>query len=234
MTNRLQLLNWLVKGTHCQLSFSQSGEDRIIEFIFNALGMETPNYLDVGANEAIAFNNTYLFYLKGSRGVLIEPEPSLHMKLLKERPRDVSVCVGIGRTPQDSREFYVMSTPTLNTFSKLDAERLHANGVHRIDRVECYPVKSINQIFNEYFDGKAPDYLSIDVEGLDFEIIDSIDYLRYRPTVICVETLTFSENNSEYKIDEIGVLLKTQGYFLYADTYINSIFVDEKKWKART
>jgi hypothetical protein len=57
-------------------SFSQSGEDLIIDFIFNALGISRPSYIDIGAHHPYYLNNTAIFYLRGARGINIEPDPS--------------------------------------------------------------------------------------------------------------------------------------------------------------
>ena len=75
--------------------------------------------------------------------------------------------------------------------------------------------------------GSIPDFLSIDVEGLDIEIIKSIDFVKYRPKVICVETIQFSpKGNENIKNYDIINYLKEMNYYLYADTNINSIFID--------
>jgi hypothetical protein len=126
-----------------------------------------------------------------------------------------------------------MSTPTLNTFSESEARRYEETGKHQIVRIDKIPVVTTHDIFRDHFGDSAPDFLTIDVEGLDFEILDSIDFDKYRPVVVCVETLTFSENKSEQKLPETIELLKSAGYMVYADTYINTIFVDRRKWQAR-
>jgi hypothetical protein len=64
-------------------SYSQSGEDRIIEFFLNTTGLENATYLDIGASHPMAFNNTYLLYRRGLRGVCVDPEPGLDR--LRER-----------------------------------------------------------------------------------------------------------------------------------------------------
>jgi hypothetical protein len=58
-------------------SFSQTGEDLIVEFIFNDIGVDYPSYIDIGAHHPYYLNNTQIFYLKGCRGINIEPDPSL-------------------------------------------------------------------------------------------------------------------------------------------------------------
>jgi hypothetical protein len=60
-----------------KVSYSQSGEDVIVDFIFQILKIQKPSYLDVGAHHPSYLSNTYLFYQKGCQGVCIEPDPVL-------------------------------------------------------------------------------------------------------------------------------------------------------------
>lgn len=212
-------------------SFSQSGEDMIADFIFGAIQIQHPTYLDLGAHHPRRYSNTHHFYRSGSRGVNVEADPSLHERFIMERPSDINLNVGVGVGNAGVLPFYVMSVPTLNTFSKEEADRCVAMGTHEISDVIEVPLRDVNDIIQEYFAGTAPDFMSIDVEGLDLEIVKAIDFERYRPVVICVETITFSENFDGVKIDEIGEYLESRGYFLYADTRINSIFVDKARWR---
>lgn len=216
-----------------RLSYAQSGEDLIVDFIFRALRLECPSYLDIGAHHPTHFSNTYFFYTKGASGVTVEPDPTLHRQLRNKRPKDVHLNVGVGEASAPSLPFYVMSTKTLNTFSKEEAERYQATGMHRIEEILNVSVVSISEVLDMHFPDKSPDFISVDVEGLDSQIIRSIDFSRCRPSVVCVETLTFSENRTETKVSEIIDYMCSQGYFVYADTYINSIFVDREKWAAR-
>lgn len=90
--------------------FDQCGEDRILEFIFNVLRTEKPSYIDIGANHPFIFNNTALFYLKGSKGISIEYNPELHTKLEQMRPRDINLNIGIGES-KDISTYYIMDAP---------------------------------------------------------------------------------------------------------------------------
>jgi FkbM family methyltransferase len=211
-------------------SFAQAGEDMIADFIFRAIGLEQPTYLDIGAHHPTQLSNTHFFYAKGCRGVNVEPDPDLFAAFVDQRSDDINLNVGIGEGNVPALPFHVMSTRTLNTFSKAEATRYEETGLHRIVKVIDVPVVSINSVIAEYFDGRSPDLVSVDVEGLDFEIIKSLDLARYRPTVLCVETLTFSETREEKKIREIEEYLCARGYFVYGDTYINTLFVDRDKW----
>lgn len=212
-------------------SYSQSGEDMVIDFIFYAISVPHPTYLDIGAHHPRNYSNTNHFHQKGSRGVNVEADPSLCEIFFKERPADINLNVGVGVGQLGKLPFYVLSSPTLSTFSKQEAQRCVAMGTHRIEKVIDVQLRDINDIIGENFAGQAPDFISIDVEGMDLEIVKSINFDLYRAVVFCIETITFSESFDGKKISEIGEFLETKGYFLFADTGINSIFVDKSRWR---
>lgn len=209
-------------------SYSQSGEDLIIQFILEVLRKNNPSYIDIGANHPIELNNTFRYYELGCRGICIEPDSFLHKQLASVRPNDICLNVGIGISNVKEADFYIMSTNTLNTFSKEDAERYQSYGKQKIEKVEKVSLVPLNEIMKEYF---VPDFISLDTEGFDVKILQSIDFTKYRPLIFCIETITYSEDRTEKKIMEISEIMSQHGYMLYGDTYINSIFVDEKAWR---
>lgn len=79
-------------------------------------------------------------------------------------------------------------------------------------------------MFQEHFPKKELDFLSVDVEGLDLEILNSIDFKKNKPKVICVETLEYSERRILKKHTETIDFLKSNKYVVYADTSINTLF----------
>ncbi len=72
-----------------------------------------------------------------------------------------------------------------------------------------------------------PDLLSIDIEGLDYEVLKSLNYDKYPIPIICAETCTYSETHIKPKNKLIAELMLSKGYMIYADTYVNTIFVNE-------
>jgi len=218
--------------THKKTSYSQSGEDLIVEFIFEAIKIKHPTYMDIGANHPVYMNNTYLLYSRGCSGICIEPDPTLFKALKNKRSRDNCLNIGVGLSEQKSADFYVMSTKTLNTFSKEEAERYQSYGKNRIEQVIPIPLVPINSVIAQHCTNK-PNFISLDVEGMDLQILKTLDLSIWRPEVFCIETLTYTENNAEAKINEIIDYMLANGYMLYADTYINSIFVDKTKWTNR-
>lgn len=225
------MFNFLFKNKP-QESYSQCGEDLIIQFILNCLNEKDITYLDIGTNHPFKLNNTALFYKRGFHGVCVEADPFQIKEIKKYRPRDICLNIGVGPKELKNLDFYIMSTPTLNTFSEEEARRYVSYGKQKIKQIIKMDILSVNTIIEKYFI-KAPTIISLDVEGWDLEILRSFDFVKYSPSVFCVETLTYTEDKSEVKIPEISELLKANGYMLFADTYINSIFVKESAWKNR-
>ena len=208
-----------------KVSYSQCGEDLIVRYVFDFLKIPTPTYLDIGAHHPTFLSNTFLFYQQGSSGLNIEPDPKLFEPFPKQRSRDTNLNIGISDQEGDL-PFYVMSAPTLNTFSEVDARAAVAQGRIKIEKIFPVKVRPINAVLQEFLPDVPLDFLSIDVEGLDFAILNSMDFARWRPKVICAETITYSETNQGKKIPQISGLLHEEGYRAYADTHINTIFVD--------
>lgn len=216
------------KRAPLNVSYSQCGEDLIIRHLFAQIGVYQPTFLDIGAHHPIFLNNTYLFYKNGSSGVNIEPDPYLFKDFEKKRPKDTNLNVGVGfELINEEKDFFIMSARTLNTFSKKEAERIESYGNNRIEETIKIKTININEIARTYFPLIPPDLLNVDVEGLDYEIVSSLDFKIIRPKVICVETLEYSEDSFGKKKPELIDLLMERDYLLYADTYINTILVDK-------
>ena len=213
-----------------KLSYAQQGEDIALWQILSwVLGIERPTYLDVGAHHPVFNNNTYYFYERGSRGVLVEPNPALHGVLEQLRPRDVLVRAGIGFAAQAEADFYIIGgseDAQLNTFSPQQAEALvtRSNGRYRIERVMKIPLLGINELMRKHWNG-PPNLLSLDTEGLDLAILRSLDFERLRPDVVCVESV---EVGGRRVTSEIMQLMAQKGYDARGGSFVNTIFVDRR------
>ena len=143
-------------------SFSQCGEDLVVAFMAYYLAIPKVTYLDVGANDPVKFSNTYYFYKKGHRGVLVEPNRELCKRLRLERPADATVEAGIGITAAREADYYVMTFDGLNTFSKEEAEHQveTSQGKVSIQEVIKIPLLNVNDVMDEHFHG-APAFLSV-------------------------------------------------------------------------
>ena len=209
-------------------SFAQAGEDIIVNFLFTYLQQfKDIQYLDIGAWHPVTHNNTYFFYRKGFRGVLVEPNPEMCEALRAARPEDTTLEAGIGVTALREADYYMMNQSGWNTFSKdqADHQTKVTGGQIRVEKVTKIPLLNINDVMAKQF-GKAPAYVSIDAQGLHLAILKSIDYGRFRPLVICVDTLVTGTNAS---IPEIPAYMASQGYVDRGGSFVNTIFVDGKR-----
>jgi len=211
-------------------SYAQCGEDLIVRhLLLEVLGRTEVRYLDIGAHHPWILSNTALFYKMGFRGVCVEADARQFDHLRRERSRDVCLNVGIGLGEEKEADFYVLSSPTLNTFSREEADRCVAEG-HRLERVVRVPLLSVHDVFAAHFP-RPPEFVNIDVEGLDEAILRSIDLQACRPAVFSIETVTHARDRSQWrKRQPILEFMAEQGYFAYADTFINTIFVDRDLW----
>src|SRR5262245_46024963 len=208
-------------------SYAQLGEDLIIDGLVQWMKIPKPSYLDIGAHHPTTLSNTYYFYLRGARGVCIEPDPFLYRQFRRKRPKDTVLNVGVGTGAVDAADCYVMPHRGLNTFSAEEAKALDKAG-ERIVEVLKIPLVNVNDIIAAHCKG-CPNFVSLDVEGLDLAVLQSFDFGRYRPEVFCVETMGYSGCRKEVEIVDF---LRGKDYVVFADTYVNTIFVDRAKFLA--
>ena len=232
MKKYIKKIKTFFKTTSYTKSYSQTGEDMIINFIFRARNISMPTFIDIGAYRPKLYSNTYFFYSNGSRGINIEPNPIGYKEFLSERPKDINLNFGIADKDQ-LLDYFVMNEPSMNTFDSEYARELENNFGFRILSVMKIPVKTLTYVIENYHGNVFPDFLSLDVEGLDLEILKSIDYTKGVPKVICVESIEYSNNAIGKKQTDILSFLLDKNYFIFADTYINTIFVHNEFWYSK-
>jgi FkbM family methyltransferase len=218
-----------IESINHQKSYSQSGEDLIIKFLFDSLSITKPSYIDIGAHDPYLISNTALFYDLGSRGINIDPDINLLDKFKTIRNEDKNLNLGVG-SEKSKMKLYIMSERSLNTLSQEEAQQYVKEGIEII-KTKMVDVITINEVLSKYNNDVFPDLLTLDAEGLDLEILKTINFEKSFPKVICVETISFSAERKGVKNREIIEFLENNDYLLYADTYINSIFVKKEIWK---
>jgi FkbM family methyltransferase len=218
-----QLISCATWDQWAQRSWSQEGEDQILRRIFER--QSDGFYVDVGAHHPKRFSNTYLFYKRGWRGINIDAMLGSMRVFKKTRPRDINLEIGIGEQ-QGKLDYFVFNEPALNGFSRdLSDERNEADSAYRIESVIKVDVYPLRQVLDNYLPaGQVIDFMSIDVEGLDFQVLKSNDWNKYRPTYVLAEIL----GSSLHEIDQsdIGQFMRDTGYVLYAKC-MNTVFFKE-------
>lgn len=205
-------------------SFSQMGEDLVVAFLLKNLEIKNPFYLDIGANDPIAFSNTYQFYLNGGSGICVEPNPTLVRSHKSKRSKDTIIQAGISHEETTLADYYVMNWHEFNTFDKTQAEQVEKNYEGRNDILSVEKIKliSVDNLLEQHVKNNAIDFLSLDVEGFDLKILQAWDFINHAPKIICVEIY---DPKLKEKNNEIHELLIDKNYKMAAQNPINGIYV---------
>lgn len=214
------------------MSYSQTGEDKIVNFLLNygERKIEKISYLDIGCNHYKNLNNTYSFYQKGHRGVLVEANPNFIDELKKYRPEDTVLNVGIGADESDSMNFYIVNNVDLSSFDKASIEEAQKESpwVEIVEEVQV-PMMKMDHVIEQYCNG-TPTMVSLDTEGLEMAILGTLDFEKYRPLVFIIETISYSAHiQIDKKRMDILNFMSEKGYGEFAFTGVNSIFVDKRQ-----
>ena len=209
-------------------SYSQEGEDMILRRLFEK--QEIGFYIDVGAHHPKRFSNTYFFYKKGWHGINIDAMPDSMKAFNKSRPRDINIEKPIS----DKKElltYYAFNEPALNGFSKELSQSRDGLEHYKIIFKKEIETSTLTEVLdNCLIEGNKISFLSIDVEGLDFKVLKSLDFIKYRPQVILIEIL---ENNFSTLVNNnISIFLEKKDYDIFAKTVNTVIFID-KHWSRK-
>lgn len=202
-------LNWFCKST-----FSAWGEDAMISNICRRYGISIEHYMDIGTNHPIGGNETYLFYLQGASGALVEPNPKYMESYKLIRPKDRIYNVGMASKECDGKEkiyYMIEGLDTRNTFSETIA-RNHEKKGFKISEKSIRLI-SLNSLMESY--GEKVNYISIDVEGLEWDILKDFDFEKYDVDIFNIEKCGENVKN----------LFIEKNYKLIAETISNWIFI---------
>jgi FkbM family methyltransferase len=167
-------------------------------------------YVDLGANHPVVYSATYLLYKAGWSGITVDPIPSLCALHRRLRPRDFCLNAGVG--PHcEKRRFWETVPDFFSSFSEMDTKRAMERRMCTIIRESELPLLTPATILEKSRTGRKVNYLSIDTEGLDGEILRSWPWDRSLPDVVSCEASALMENESE-----ADLILKQQGYSVLA------------------
>jgi FkbM family methyltransferase len=208
---------------YAQISFSQEGEDLILSRLLDS--QAAGFYVDVGAHHPRRFSNTQLFFERGWRGINIDPSPDAIVLFERERPRDRNLLLGVSDEPGELR-YFQFNDPALNTFDeRLAAERERLHG-YRMVGTRWVPVERLERLLGVHLPpGQAIDFLSVDAEGLDLQVLKSNDWTRYRPRWVLTECLGTSLES--VLAEPLHRYMSDTGYELVAKT-LNTLFYRDR------
>jgi FkbM family methyltransferase len=198
------------------VSYAQNREDIILNGFFKDI--EKGFYVDVGANHPTVDSVTKMFYEHGWRGINVEPNQRLYKLLKQDRPEDINLNVGVSsRAGKLTLREYPVGHG-LSTFSKdMQKEYLeHPSTVTKDYKDYEVDVVTLRDIFKKY-DVKTINFVKIDVEGYEYEVIVGNDWDKYRPQVVCIE--------ANHIIKDWRPLLKQANYLFTFFDGLNEYYV---------
>jgi FkbM family methyltransferase len=197
--------------------FAQFGEDRILDAIFRH--RREGNCVEVGANDGITDSMTYHFELMGWRCLLVEPIPDLAKKIMENRNCTVINCAA--SSTEGTASFFVaeealgMSGLDLTRDQRKQISR--AGGILKEIKVRKKPLDAILEESNF---GRI-DFISIDVEGHELEVLKGFSLERYPPRILLIE------DNSNQTDPSVQDYLKSKGYEIFKRTGVNDWYALE-------
>lgn len=202
-------------------SYSQEGEDMIYRSCFENRKNYKGFYIDVGAHHPYRFSNTVHFYQNGWRGINIEPTPGAIKLFRLFRRRDLNLNIGINAA-NGTLPFYCFNEPALNSFNQKISDERVLTTRYKITNVINVKTMPLSQVLDHHLPaGQTIDFLNIDAEGLDLEVLKSNNWNKYVPLFIMVETDIDLKNLHQ---SEIYNYLIVRNYELVAKTSRTSFF----------
>ncbi|HEY9115779.1 MAG TPA: FkbM family methyltransferase [Bacteroidales bacterium] len=205
-------------------SYSQNGEDMILDFIFRDVNKGF--YVDVGANNPKIQSNTQFFYEVGWNGINIDALPGSMKSFNRQRPRDINLEIPVFDS-EKTLTFYVFQDSMYNTFSEEKAETVPNKLVEKKE----LQTKTLSWILEKYLKNKEIDFLTIDVESVDFHVLKSNDWNKFRPKTVLFELLEHEIKSKEGQ--KMFDFMLEKGYHFYCNTPKNVFFIENSFYKTR-
>jgi FkbM family methyltransferase len=206
----LEFLNILIKSfTHKKISYSYGGIDSLILNIFK--NKNKGFYLDIGCGHPIKNNNTYLLNKKGWCGINIDLDIENIRLFNIYRKKDLNLSIAVSDKEGETDLYFYHKKSALNTISKQNADFQKA----KVTSIKRIKTQTINRIIEDspYYHQEI-DFLSIDVEGSELNVLKNFDFKKYSPKVIVVEFLDLSLKKLEIKNLNINNIIKSEIYKL--------------------
>jgi FkbM family methyltransferase len=204
-----------------ELSYSQNLEDYHLSLAF--AGQAAGTYIDIGAGHPIADNVSFWFYERGWQGIVVEPQSELAALYGRLRPRDIAVRGLVGRESGEADFHMVDRLHGLSTTREDVAQKARAFDVNY--QTLRLPVTTLAQLCESH-GASSIDFLKIDVEGAESDVLFGGDWERYRPKVIVAEAV--SPMSSEPSWQDWEPFLLAHGYrFVLFDT-LNRFYVAQE------
>ena len=200
-------------------TYSMDGEDLFINNFFkNKIGL----YVDVGAYHPLELSNTYLLFKRKWRGINIDINALSIDYFNFLRPNDININLGVANKNTTKTLYFQKKKSPLNTMNLNHAKKIFSNEFKK-KKIKTKTLTSI--IDNTKYKRSKIDFLNIDTEGNDLDVLKSLDFKKYKPKLICVELIDhFKPDKRKIKKHRIYKFLTKKKYTLVWSGHFSHIF----------
>jgi FkbM family methyltransferase len=195
-------------NTNPDMFYAQNFEDA---YLWRCFGKrEHGFFIDVGAEQPVIDSVTYKLYLNGWRGINIEPQPEYFKQLENMRPEDINLNLAIGLAEDTSLDFYATTDAIgLAGFGESARNELIKQGYNPVKiKVE---VNSLDNVCSDQ-NVREIDFLKIDVEGHELQVLRSFSFATIRPKLVIIEATKPNTNNLREDNQAIGTFMEEKKY----------------------
>jgi FkbM family methyltransferase len=174
-------------------------------------------YIDIGACDGLSGSNTYIFEQIGWEGLCIEPQPDVFNRLKKHRKCDC-YNVAISDKGKETENFYqVEGGDALGRIAEgiSDTQKKWMKETGKLKEIKVR-TSTFSEIMNNYSDINHIDFMSIDVEGYEMEVLKTIDFKKWTFGLITIEAS---------HPDRIRQLLYENNYKVFMETGADILFI---------
>jgi hypothetical protein len=209
-----------------RVAYGQNAEDIVLaKFLDDRLKNQQKGfYIDIGAHHPFRYSNTYYFYKKGWKGLNIDADEKAIQLFKLFRRKDINVQALVAKQSK-TLSYYVFTDRAFNTCDfQLAKAIIKKKRAQLIEKKELRSQK-LQNILDKYLQpGQKIDFLSIDVEGMDDELLQAFDFVNFAPSYLLIEDLDFINNKSNQNSKKIARFLKKQGYVFVSQIFNTAIW----------
>ncbi|MBF0461150.1 MAG: FkbM family methyltransferase [Magnetococcales bacterium] len=224
--------DYFMNDDACRITYSQFGEDVVIHhlLIHEIKKQGSGFYVDIGAFHPRDKSNTKFLSILGWKGINVDANEASIALFRRERPNDINLCCGVALKAGEMTYYKFSGVEAANTVSPDTARKYQEESGRQLSGTSIIPVLTINQILGQYLGpNQEIDVMNIDIEGLDEEVVQSMDLSQYRPKILLIE---LNDLDKFAVLDNPAVRhLRNNDYSLFSINIATSIFVDNKARK---
>jgi FkbM family methyltransferase len=207
-------------------AYAHWGEDQIAAWLFE--NRPRGFYVDIGAYHPVLYSNTKLLFDKGWRGINVDCNPAMMAHFRNLRPNDVNLHAAVAGKEGTVTFYRFHEWASSNTISRQFADSIAKSQNIEIEQEIPVHALPLRKILDRHLPaGERIDFLNVDVESVDLEVLESNDWDKYRPLVVAIEDIGYDFDNP--KASPTYNFLRERGYRPISRTIYTNFFADDSR-----